>query len=417
MKNIFTFLTFVLSVPVIWAQSGSQEFTASGDFTVPAGITSITIEVIGGGGGGGNNGSGGGGGGGYAMGTFTVAPSDVISVTIGAGGESNTAGETTSVGAFIEATGGGPGTWVPHPDLGGGGAGGVGSGGTINYSGGAGGGGYWTYFGGGGGGAAGSDGDGANGGDTIPWTGNCITPGGSGGESGGIPGGYGGKGAGITNANCTITDPAASGLPYGGGGGGGNGIGSDPGAGHSGYALISWGPQPCASPSDLGVMDIQLNSVILDWTENGSATTWLIEWGISGFTLGTGTSIVTQEKPYLLEGLMANTFYDYYVQSNCGGTGSSTWSGPFTFQTETLGTAENTIEGFAFYPNPMKDLLQLSANSTIENVIIYNVLGQKVLDQNIRENSAQLNISNLSAGNYFMKVISGGQTGVYRLIK
>src|SRR5690606_30079650 len=126
MKKIFTFLTLALSGAFIWAQSGSQEFTASGDFTVPAGVTSITIEVIGGGGGGGTNGSGGGGGGGYSMGTFNVTPLDVIPVIVGAGGQSGTAGGTTSVGAFIEATGGGAGTWVPNPDLGGGGAGGVG---------------------------------------------------------------------------------------------------------------------------------------------------------------------------------------------------------------------------------------------------------------------------------------------------
>lgn len=417
MKKIITFLTIAFTAPFVWAQTGSQAFTASGDFTVPAGVTSITIEVVGGGGGGGINGSGGGGGGGYSFGTFSVTPLAVIPVTIGAGGESGAAGGTTSVGAFNQATGGEAGIWIPNPDVGGGGAGGIGSGGTLNYTGGVGGGGYWTYFGGGGGGAAGSLGDGENGGDTIPWTGMCQTPGGSGGASGGIPGGSGGKGAGFIDSGCNVTDPAANGSPYGGGGGGGNGIGSTPGSGHSGYALISWGTEPCAAPSNLATVTIDLTSALLDWTENGTATTWNIEWGLSGFPLGTGNLEEATTKPFLLEDLSPNTFYDFYVQADCGGTGTSTWSGPFTFQTETLGTADNTIDGFTYYPNPMKEVLHISANNTIESVAIYTMLGQKVSSKNIDATATDINISHLSAGNYFMKVSSKGQTGIYRLIK
>lgn len=417
MKKILSFISIAFLANFIYAQSGSQSFITSGDFTVPADVTSITIEVVGGGGGGGINGTGGGGGGGYSIGTYSVSPLAVIPVTIGAGGESGTAGGTTTVGAFNHATGGGPGISVPNPEVGGGGDGGIGSGGTLNYTGGAGGGGYYTYFGGGGGGAAGSLGNGSNGGDTIPWTGICQTPGGSGGDGGGIPGGSGGKGAGFTDANCNITDPAASGTPYGGGGGGGNGNGGGPGVGYSGYALISWGSDPCSIPSNLTAFNIQLTSAMLDWTENGTATTWNIEWGFSNFTLGTGNPQVVLSKPYLLEGLIPNTSYDYYVQADCGGTGTSTWSGPFTFVTDVLGTAENVIDGFTYYSNPMNEVLHIHANSNIESVVIYNILGQKVIDQNIGTTTSQLNVSNLSTGDYFMKVISEGQTGIYKLIK
>jgi len=211
--------------------------------------------------------------------------------------------------------------------------------------------------------------------------------------------------------------PAANGMSYGGGGGGGNGIGSDPGSGYGGYALISWGTDPCTTPSDQTAMDIQLTSATLDWTENGTATTWNIEWGLTGFTPGTGTSFVVEEKPYLLDGLTPNTSYDYYVQSDCGGTGTSTWSGPFTFQTAVLAIADNAIEGLKYYPNPVENVLHISANNTVEKIAIYNLLGQKVVEQGIGAKSAQLNVTNLSAGHYFMKVLSGGETGVYKLIK
>ena len=59
MKTIFSTLALLLSLYLVQGQP--QIFTTSGNFTVPAGITSITIEVVGAGGKGGNNGGGGGG--------------------------------------------------------------------------------------------------------------------------------------------------------------------------------------------------------------------------------------------------------------------------------------------------------------------------------------------------------------------
>jgi hypothetical protein len=242
MKRIITLALLCLVANIAFSQSGSESFTSSGIFNVPDGVSSITIEVVGAGGSGGFNGTGGGGGGGYAKGEYAVEPGESLEVTVGIGGSGASAG-TTSVSSLISATGGENGISVPNPNIGGGGAAGVGSGGTIaNRTGGTGGGGYYTYFGGGGGGAAGSDGNGSIGGNTIVWNGsNCLTPGGEGGIGGGIPGGDGGKGAGFTDAFCTVTNPAAGGTNYGGGGGGGNGNGGGPGAGAGGYCLISWG--------------------------------------------------------------------------------------------------------------------------------------------------------------------------------
>ncbi len=84
---------------------------------------------------------------------------------------------------------------------------------------------------------------------------------------------------------------------------------------------------------------------------------------------------------------------------------------------DTLGTDENAIDGFTYYPNPMENVLNLSSKTSIDNVVIYTMLGQKVVDHNIGATSAQLQISNLATGAYLMKVVSQGQTGTYRLIK
>ena len=234
-RNLLAFASVLLGT-FAFAQTSPQIYTANGTFTVPSGVTSITVEVVGGGGAGGGNGSGGGGGGGYAKGVYAVTPLSTLFVAVAPGATS------TGINALgILSSSGANGVSVPNPTIGGGGPGGVGSGGNIaNFTGGTGGGGYWTYFGGGGGGAAGPSGNGSDGGNTIPWTGVCITPGGAGGAGGGAPAGDGGKGAGFTDPSCNVTDPAAVGANYGGGGGGGNGNGGGPMNGAGGYVMISW---------------------------------------------------------------------------------------------------------------------------------------------------------------------------------
>lgn len=259
MKLLSTFL-LSLCVCTLHAQSGTAEFTTSGTFTVPDGVTTLFIEVVGAGGSGGGNGTGGGGGGGYASGYYAVTPGESFAVTVG----SATSGDgITQFEGKLYATKGANGVSVPNPEIGGGGVGGFGNGGTLaNNTGGTGGGGYYTYFGGGGGGAAGATGNGGVGGNTIAWVGICLTPGGDGGVSGGLPGGNGGKGAGFVDAFCGVSDPSAPGAYYGGGGGGGNGNGGGPSNGADGYCRVVW----CAVDASTTLSETTITANAVDAT-------------------------------------------------------------------------------------------------------------------------------------------------------
>lgn len=99
-----------------WIRSqprGIQQFSASGNFTVPTGVHRLFGQGWGGGGGAGGSNpgctTGGGAGGSYGAGWFDVTPGAVIPITVGAGGlagGTGGAGGTTSIGALLSVPGG-----------------------------------------------------------------------------------------------------------------------------------------------------------------------------------------------------------------------------------------------------------------------------------------------------------------------
>ncbi|MDD2982390.1 MAG: T9SS type A sorting domain-containing protein [Crocinitomicaceae bacterium] len=294
MKKIYLLL---LGSTLSIATMAQQSFTSSGTFTVPAGVTNVTVEVIGAGGKGGNNGAGGGGGGGYAAGLYPVVPGATYAVVVGQATSGN--GTSSVAGLGLSATKGGNGISLTNPQIiGGGGAGGVGSGGQINRTGGAGGGGYYTYFGGGGGGAGGPAGNGGAGGNSIAWTGVCQTPGGIGGISGGLPGGNGGKGAGFTDANCSVTDPSAVGANYGGGGGGANGNGGAASNGSNGFVQFSW-CNPIGAPTGDATQTFCSSAMVSDLVAQGTNVQWYAT--ATGGTALTASTPLTNNTTYYAE--------------------------------------------------------------------------------------------------------------------
>lgn len=280
--------SFVWQVQTAEADSVHTEtFSSVGttSWTVPEGVESVEVLVVGGGGGGGGGGvayslGGGGGGGGVVYNanyTTGVTPGNSITVTVGGGGvggdynsgpESGTNGGNSVFGG-ITAYGGGGGGGNAN-GLAGGSGGGAGTylddhtgGSGTSGQGYAGGNSYydncyhWTCFclclwaesAGGGGGATGAGGSGhdqddaGNGGPgyTSSISGSSVTYGGGGGGGtySGTPGtgGSGGGGDGSKNADA---ESGTNGLGGGGGGAGTTGTSRDGGNGGSGVVIIKY---------------------------------------------------------------------------------------------------------------------------------------------------------------------------------
>lgn len=223
-------------------------FDATGQFTIPDGVTSITVKCRGAGGAGGGatglpSGGGGGAGGAYAESTLLVTPGDIHTVTValvvegttGAGASGGPSWFSTVGTVYAEGGAGGGAANTDGTSV----AGGLGSlGGTIGnilFQGGDGGTGANGETAGGGGEGALSSAAGAHGGVTI------------GGATGG-PGDDGGDGGngGSTTGSGSIGLPGDQ--PGGGGGGGRAGSNTDRsgGDGGAGQVIISWTCPPAS---------------------------------------------------------------------------------------------------------------------------------------------------------------------------
>lgn len=232
MYRVATAIDASSNLPFFNPHKHSQTFTASGTFTVPAGVSTVDVWLVGGGGGSVPSGSnfGGGAGGGYCKleKNISVTPGQGITVAIGAGG-SGTDGGSTSFGSYSVA-------------------GGKANDGRNGGDGGSGGG-SWRHFGGAGGtwgecvdyntpASRGGSGQGflqtVNPYDGIVYAGGgggcgCLAP------DGGA--GYGGGGAGGNSGNSYAGGNGTNGLGGGAGGAGNDGGG---GTGGSGICIVYW---------------------------------------------------------------------------------------------------------------------------------------------------------------------------------
>lgn len=74
-------------------------------------------------------------------------------------------------------------------------------------------------------------------------------------------------------------------------------------------------------------------------------------------------------------------------------------------------------KAFAYYPNPVKDILHFSAASNISAVSVYNLLGQEVKAKSINAATGDVDLSGLSKGAYIVKVNSANMTKTIKIIK
>ena len=89
----------------------------------------------------------------------------------------------------------------------------------------------------------------------------------------------------------------------------------------------------CSRPSGIVIDTVTSNSVTISWATSGMSD-YVVEYGLHGFELGTGTSVSINTNTITLNNLNHSAHYDVYVAGLCSGSDTSEYSFPVSFFTE-----------------------------------------------------------------------------------
>ena len=133
----------------------------------------------------------------------------------------------------------------------------------------------------------------------------------------------------------------------------------------------------------------------------GSEGTWIsIDLPISSFTPVGGTDR-TDFTQFVITSDLGTVYYDnLYLHKNT-----------------TLANASFTKSNINIYPNPSKNVLNISSDLQIGNVTIYNTLGQNVLGKSLNATTSSIDVSSLSNGVYIVTAQIGNELVRRQFIK
>ncbi|GEM_PF-1103177 len=126
----------------------------------------------------------------------------------------------------------------------------------------------------------------------------------------------------------------------------------------------------CFPPANLSFSDLTPTSLILHWEPIDTAIGYIVEYGPSGFALGSGSSILLPDTTSaLITNLMENTFYDFYVITDCGDpNGISAAAGPLTVQTPFINPPAQCTYTLVLYDNLGNGWANNSVSVTVNGV-------------------------------------------------
>jgi endoglucanase len=82
-----------------------------------------------------------------------------------------------------------------------------------------------------------------------------------------------------------------------------------------------------------------------------------------------------------------------------------------------LDVVDNKMIAAKLFPNPATNILNVQANSRIENVSIFNVVGQEVVSMKSDDELVKVDVSSLNTGIYVVKTTIEGKTSTSKFIK
>ena len=89
----------------------------------------------------------------------------------------------------------------------------------------------------------------------------------------------------------------------------------------------------CRPVTNINTRNLTTTSATVAWTASGTDTAWIVEYGLAGFTPGTGTTVQVAVDTLNITGLTELTNYEYYITGLCSTGDTSALLGPNNFNT------------------------------------------------------------------------------------
>ena len=186
----------------------------------------------------------------------------------------------------------------------------------------------------------------------------------------------------------------------------------------------------CVMPVNLSATATNYG-IDVNWDELGSSDEWEVLYGkviVNGQGQITNASLLDENyhsvsgetEGSLSENLLTSTQYQIFVRSNCDEENNSNWSLPTyrTTKATILTLAENTINPFMYYPNPVENNLYIkSDNREINGISVYDMNGRLVMTKEITGLEGMVNMESLTTGMYLLKVNVEGEVQTYKFQK
>lgn len=176
----------------------------------------------------------------------------------------------------------------------------------------------------------------------------------------------------------------------------------------------------CHPVSAVAVSDVTMTSAHVSWEPSDNGTAWKVEYGYLGFVRGDAIAsyIVQGATSVDFDTLEPGIYYEVYVAALCGQGMTSSWVGTNPFHTPADAGISSTPDGtgFVVFPNPASTMVTVRLDADDPEVLI------AVIDQQGRTVAtatgpvATIDVSQLSAGVYFVRLSGATYTSVKKLI-
>ncbi len=175
----------------------------------------------------------------------------------------------------------------------------------------------------------------------------------------------------------------------------------------------------CVQPTALQWQSGTTTTAVLSWTAGGTETEWEVEYGVVGFTPGSGTVVtVTSGPSTTLSLLTANTFYTAYVRAICSPTSTSNNSISANFNTFGLGQyieSDNACSNFVDISTTGTNL-NLTDDSNTGLVLPFSFFYQNSIVNNISVSNNGYVLLNTLTGTFGYDM-SNSNNGLYPMVQ